>query len=120
MSEEAEPKGEAVHRGIRWRRFADGDISFFDPDGSRWVDWAPGVDAPPRPPGWEPRQRRPRPGWRTPWRLVPVAVTVLVVVFALLQVSHPSGNQEKKETAATAALLGKCLAQHGELGGHPK
>ena len=119
---------EAEHRGIRWRRPGPGaggtaPIEFLDPNTSRWVRWQPGVDAPPRPPGWEPAPagtRPVRPGWRTPWRLVPLAVTALVVVVAVIQVVHPSGNNVKKEQVATAALLGKCLAQHGTAEGHPK
>ena len=120
---------EVEHRGIRWRRnepVAGGQatIEFLDPNTSRWVPWQPGVDAPPRPPGWEPappaRARPSRPGWRTPWRLVPLAVTVLVVVVAVVQVLHPSGNNVKKEQEATVALLGRCLAQHGTAEGHPK
>ena len=85
------------------------------------------MDAPPPPPGWEPANTtspgpgRPlRPGWRTPWRWVPLAVTVLVVVVAVVQVLKPSGNNVKKEAEATAALLGKCLAQTGTAEGHPK
>ena len=119
---------EVEHRGIRWRRAGAGaggpaPIEFLDPNSSQWVRWQPGVDAPPRPPGWEPARagvRPPRPGLRTPWRLVPLAVTALVVVVAVIQVLHPSGNNVKKEQAATAALLGKCLAQHGTAEGHPK
>jgi len=118
---------ETLHRGIRWRRRGrEGPIEFLDPNRDSWVMWSPGVDAPPRPEGWEPptpapaRSRTPRPGWRTPWRLVPLAVTVLVVVIAIVQVMRPSGNNVKKEAAATAALLGKCLAQHGTAEGHPK
>jgi len=51
---------------------------------------------------------------------VPLAVTVLVVVIAVIQVMHPSANNVKKEAAAASALLGKCLAQHGTAEGHPK
>ena len=118
---------EVEHRGIRWRRAgAAGPVQFLDPNTSAWVIWAPGVDAPPRPPGWEapqgptPGTRPSRPGWRTPWRLVPVAVTVLVVVVAVVQVMNPSSNNVNKEAAATAALLGNCLPRSGTAEGHPK
>jgi hypothetical protein len=122
---------EVEHRGIRWRRPGPkGPIEFLDPNKASWVEWAPGVDAPPRPPGWEPAQapaygaagqgRPPRPGWRTPWRLVPLAVTLLVLVVAVVQVFNPSANNVKQEAATTAALLGKCLAQSGTAEGHPK
>ena len=119
MGAEAE---EVEHRGIRWRRAGPGSpTQFLDPNTSAWVDWAPGVDAPPRPPGWELGGGRPaRPGWRTPWRFVPLAVTVLVVVVAVIQVMNPSGNNVNKEASATAALLGKCLARTGTAEGHPK
>ena len=61
-----------------------------------------------------------RPGWRSRWRLVPLVLIVVVVVIAVAQVLRPSGNQVHKEAAGTAALLGKCLAQHGTAEGHPK
>ena len=122
MNERAEPFEETEHRGIRWQRSADGSIRFFDPDGSRWIAWKPGVDAPPRPAGWEAaaRGRPPRPGWRTRWRLIPVAVTVVVVVIAIVQVLRPSSSAVKNERQASEALLGQCLSQHGTENGHPR
>jgi streptogramin lyase len=45
---------------------------------------------------------------------------VVAVVIAVVQVVRPSGSQTAKETAASKALLGKCLAEHGTSGGHPK
>ena len=122
MSGPEETYEEAEHRGIRWQRSSTGSIRFFDHDGSRWVDWAPGVDAPPRPTGWEQalRGRPPRPGWRTRWRLVPLAVTVIVVVVAIVQVLRPSSSAVRSESRATEAMLGKCLAQHGNENGHPR
>jgi hypothetical protein len=42
------------------------------------------------------------------------------VVVAIVQVLHPSGNQVAKEAKAAQAMLGKCLAQHGTVNGHPK
>ena len=122
MSQGAEPYEETEHRGIRWQRSPDGSIRFFDSDGSRWVEWRPGVDAPPRPPGWEQaaRGRPDRPGWRTRWRLIPLIVTVLVVVIAIVQVLRPSSSAVKDEARTTEAMLGKCLAQHGSENGHPR
>lgn len=115
---------ETTHRGVRWQRHRNGRMRFYDTDGSRWVTWAPGVDAPPRPQGWEDGGGvsgiASRPGWRSRWRLVPVLLTVVVVIIAFVQVLRPSGNQVHKEAAATAALLGTCLAQHGTAEGHPK
>ena len=51
---------------------------------------------------------------------MPLAVTLLVVVVAVVQVMNPSGNNANKEAAATAALLGQCLARTGTAEGHPK
>jgi hypothetical protein len=116
---------ETTHRGVTWQRDERGRLRFYDADGQRWVSWRPGVDAPPLPPGWGGPARGPvggvrRPPWRSRWRLIPLALTVLVIAVALAQVLEPSGKQVGKEAAATAALLGKCLAQHGTAEGHPK
>ena len=113
---------ETEHRGIRWQRHAAGPVRFFDPNTSAWVDWAPGVDAPPRPPGWDQPvpARTQRPGWHTRWRLIPLIATVVVVVIAIVQVLRPSSNAVRNETASTQAMLGKCLAQHGTEDGHPR
>jgi hypothetical protein len=112
------PAEQTVYRGIHWHRDEHGQISFFDPDGERWVAWKRGIDAPPRPPGWGGGLVRPR--WTTGWRLVPVVLTVAVVVIAVFQALRPSGNQVEKEAKASAALLGKCLGQSGSALGHPK
>jgi hypothetical protein len=114
---------ETTHRGVRWQREENGRLRFYDTDGQRWVTWAPGVDAPPLPPGWGSRRGLtsvPRPGWRTGWRLVPLAFIVIVLIIAVVQATRSSGNPVNKESAATAALLNKCLAQHGTANGHPK
>ncbi|MGH9057655.1 MAG: LppU/SCO3897 family protein [Acidimicrobiales bacterium] len=114
---------ETTHRGVLWRRDREGRASFYDADGERWVRWAPGVDAPPVPPGWAGRRRIgqvERPQWRSPWRIVPLVIIAVVIVAALVQVLRPSTGQTKKEAAASAALLGKCLAQDGTANGHPK
>jgi hypothetical protein len=110
---------ETTYRGIRWRRDADRGISFYDPDGDRWVEWAPGVDAPPRPPGWTP-ERVARPGRWSRWRVIPLVLVVAAVVLAVVQVLRPSGDPVAKEAKASEAMLGKCLAQHGTIDGHPK
>ena len=110
---------ETTYRGIRWRRDADRGISFFDPDGDRWVQWRPGADAPPRPPGWT-SERIARPRRWSRWRLIPLLLIVAAVVVAVVQVLRPSGDQVAKEAKAAQAMLGKCLAQHGTIDGHPK
>ena len=115
---------EVSHRGIRWRRDGQGVTSWYDDSASRWVVWRPGLDAPPRPRGWDRRVGAvARPGFLTPWRLVPLVVVAVAVVIGVVQglrPSGPSGNAAAKETAASAALLGKCLAQNGTLAGNPK
>ncbi len=106
-----------MHRGVAWHRDGQGNISFYDTDGERWVPWKPGVDAPPRPPGWGGGLERPR--WRTGWRIVPVVLTLVIVAIAVFQALRPTGNSAKKEAAVSAALLGKCLSQSGTVAGHP-
>jgi hypothetical protein len=50
-----EPTGEeVVHRGVRWRRPASGQMSWYNEGLGRWVMWELGQDAPPLPPGWAP------------------------------------------------------------------
>jgi hypothetical protein len=51
---------------------------------------------------------------------VPLALIVVVLIIAVLQATRSSKNQVPKEAAATAALLNRCLAQHGTAEGHPK
>ena len=114
---------ETTFKGVRWRRQPDGSVYFHDQSTGRWVKWGPGVDAPPLPPRWGllgVATRVSRPGWRSPWRLVPVALVVIAVVVALAQVLRPSSGQTSAETRASAALLGKCLPRDGTANGHPK
>jgi hypothetical protein len=49
-----------------------------------------------------------------------LVLIVIVLIIAVVQALRPAGNQVKKEATAAAALLNKCLAQHGTEGGHPK
>jgi hypothetical protein len=124
---------ETTHRGIRWQKDDDGGLRFFDADGERWVTWAPGVDAPPLPPGWAapggaaPGRAAPgraggveRPSWRSRWRLIPVVFIVAVLAIAIFQGLRPSASQAHKEAKATAALLNKCLPQKGTVDGRPQ
>jgi hypothetical protein len=122
---DAPAAAETTHRGVPWRRDGQGRISFYDADAKRWVAWAPGVDAPPLPPGWgagEPPAsgRLVRAGWTSRWRLLPLILVVVAVVIAVVQALHSSPNQTAKEASAAAALMGRCLAQDGTAGGHPK
>lgn len=105
-----------THRGVQWERDGSGKISFYDASGGRWVQWAPGVDAPPLPPKWQllgVPTRVPRPGWRSPWRIIPAVLIVGAVILAIFQSLAPSPNNTAKEAKASAALLGKCLAKSG-------
>ncbi len=114
---------ETTHRGIRWQQDDDGHLRFYDADGERWVNWAPGVDAPPLPPGWGESVRSggvERPSWRSRWRLIPVVFVVVALVIAVVQGLRPSASQAHKESKAAAALLDKCLPQKGVAGGRPQ
>ena len=122
-SSKSSQPNETTYRGVRWRREEDGGVSFFESATRRWIRWAPGVDAPPLPPRWTllgVPTRVERPGWRSRWRLIPIVLVLAAVVIAVLQAVLPSGGAVKKEAAASAALLGKCLTQNGTEGGHAK
>ena len=110
---------ETTHRGVRWRRDEAGNVSFYDASGGRWVTWRRGVDAPPLPPKWQMLgvpTRVARPGWRTPWRIVPAVLVVGAVIVAVFQSVLPSSSNTAKEAKASAALLGQCLAKAGSHG----
>jgi hypothetical protein len=106
---------ETTHRGVRWRR-DDSGVSFYDADGDRWVRWGPKVDAPPLPPSWKVLgvpSRVTRPGRLTPWRVVPVVLVGGATIVAIWQATASSPNNTAKEAAASAALVGHCLAKSG-------
>lgn len=110
---------ETTHKGVRWRRDQSGEISFYDQSGGRWVRWESGGDAPPLPPKWQllgVPTRVTRPGWRSPWRIVPAVLIVGAVVVAIFQSVLPSSNNTAKEAKAAAALEGKCLPKEGSHG----
>lgn len=114
---------EVIHCGVHWRRKPNGDVAFYDQDGNRWVKWAPGVDSPPVPPGWVGVRPR-RPPFMTRWRLIPLALTIAAVVIAVVQAESRGSPSVRvlagREAAASAALLGRCLAQDGAAGGQPR
>jgi hypothetical protein len=114
---------ETSHKGVRWRRDSAGRVSFYDQSGDRWVHWQTGVDAPPLPPKWQllgVPTKVTRPGWRSPWRVVPLLLVVGAVVVAIFQIVVPSGDNTAKETKASAALLGQCLPKSGgHFSSHP-
>jgi hypothetical protein len=119
-----ESENRTTHKGVHWYRDEAGNVSFYDQNDSKWIRWAPGKDAPPLPPRWQllgVPTRVTRPGWRSPWRLVPVVLVVAAVVVAIFQSVLPSSHNASKEAKASAALLGKCLAKnsHGGFSSHP-
>ena len=103
-----------THRGIRWQRDSQGRIRWWFEDDQRWVRWHPGGDAPPRPAGWEPRGKATtppltRPAWRSPYRLVPVALAAVVIGVGLYRLGSHSPTTSTAETAEATAFTGKCL-----------
>jgi hypothetical protein len=120
-------KATTTFRGVRWERNTAGRLRWRDDDQHRWVLWRPGQDAPPRPPGWvvdEPigtplRDKRARAGWRSPYRLVPIGLVVLVLVVGIVQAtSHKTSAGTEADQAATK-LLDHCLATDGTANGQP-
>ncbi|HET9692052.1 MAG TPA: hypothetical protein VFP61_12950 [Acidimicrobiales bacterium] len=119
------PAEETTHRGIRWQRSGSA-VRWLDEAAGVWVRYRPGRDAPPRPPGWEPRRGLlpggvtiDRPGWRTPYRIVPLVVLVAILVVGAAQALSGSGGQAAAEASASRALVGKCLTEAGFAGGRP-
>jgi hypothetical protein len=117
---------EVEHRGVRWQRAPNGAVRWRDTEEGEWVRYRRGDDAPPRPPGWEPRKGLlpagvtvDRPSWRTPYRIVPVVLIVAVLVVGAVQALSGSGGQAKAETKAADALVGKCLVSSGFSDGRP-
>jgi len=105
------------YRGIRWRKDPDGTIGWYNEEAGGWLRWRPGADAPPVPPRWAddiakvpvpPRLRRA--SWRSPYRLVPVALVVAAVVFGLIQADHSAASAASRANREAHALLGRCLA----------
>jgi hypothetical protein len=128
---DAEGRAATVYRGIRWQRNPAGRLRWHDDDRDRWVLWKPGQDAPPRPPAWvssepEPlgtplRDRRARAGWRSPFRLVPIVLVVLVVIFGVVQATRDkSSSVATLEKAAAEKLVGQCLVADGTADGRPR
>jgi len=109
-----------THRGIRWQRAASGRMRWWNDDLGRWVNFRPGADAPPRPPGWEapPKPVLARPKWRSPYRIVPIVVVAVVVVVGLVQALR-SNQPVTSAIKQAAALQGKCLRQTGTVHGSP-
>jgi len=113
----------ASYRGIRWRKDPDGTIGWFNEGRGGWVRWRPGTDAPPLPPRWEADAARipvpprvQRASWRSPYRLVPVALAVAVVVFGLVQTLGRNTDAAATADRDARALVGRCLAPGSHAG----
>jgi hypothetical protein len=97
-------EGEVViERGVPWSRDRAGRIHWWYDDAAEWVAWRSGADAPPLPPGWEPRATRTRTR-RLLLRLVPLGVAVAIVILAV----HAASPSKKVATNVTQ-LVGKCV-----------
>ncbi len=116
---------EVVHRGVRWRRSPSGRTLWFNEGLGRWVRWEPGSDAPPLPPSWEPDEPAATAGpapanamsarapMRSPYRLIPLVIAVIIVALALWEATRPPGHATKADIAAAEALKGQCLVKEG-------
>ena len=106
---------EPTHRGSGGGAESGGGISFYNTDSGRWVRWQPGVDAPPRPPGWGRPDGRCGRSWTSPWRILPAGrSTVVVVIVAVLAGRPPVGRPgQARRPRPPRPMLGKCLAQDG-------
>jgi len=117
--------GERVrYRGIRWRKDPDGTIGWYNEEAGGWLRWRPGGDAPPVPPRWAddvakipvpPRLRRA--SWRSPYRLVPIALALGAVVLGVVQVDSSTSHAAARANREAHALLGHCLAPTGTAKG---
>jgi hypothetical protein len=89
-------------------------MRWWNEESAAWVPYRPGSDAPPRPPGWQTSPEKPppltRPGWKTPYRIVPIVLAVVIIVAALVQALR-SSTPSADEARQAQALLGKCLAR---------
>jgi hypothetical protein len=127
VSEAGPARQRTLYRGVRWRRSEAGTLAWFNDDLGRWVRWYPGADAPPVPPKWDTGEQRPpasprttRARWRSPYRIVPVVFTLLIVGIGIYQATKSTPDPVRSEAHAAEALRGRCLAQNGTSGGHPR
>ena len=54
-----------------------------------------------------------RPSMRSPFRLAPLLIIVLIVAIAVWQATRPAAHATKADIAAAEALNGQCLARDG-------
>ncbi|MGH9107300.1 MAG: hypothetical protein ACRDZX_16040 [Acidimicrobiales bacterium] len=60
-----------------------------------------------------------RPSMRSPYRLVPIFMAVLIVAFAVYQATRPPSHATQQDIAAAEALKGKCLGRSGGTTANP-
>ncbi|HUB69376.1 MAG TPA: hypothetical protein VL984_03045 [Acidimicrobiales bacterium] len=54
-----------------------------------------------------------RPSLRSPYRIVPILVALLIVAAAVYQATQPPAKATKQDIAAAEALEGRCLVRNG-------
>jgi hypothetical protein len=54
-----------------------------------------------------------RASMRSPYRIVPLVIAVIIVVLALWEATRPPGHATKADIAAAEALKGQCLLKEG-------
>lgn len=136
---------EVAHRGVRWRRSAGGRLNWYNEGLGRWVEWRPGADAPPLPPAWaseakateaaegqergayppSPKKRQAnamaaRLPMRSPYRVVPIVIAILIVAVAIWQGTRPPKHAGPQDVAAARALDGQCLVKTGGQASSPR
>lgn len=57
---------------------------------------------------------------RSPFRLVPLVIAVIIVLLALWEATRPPVRATKADIAAAEALKGQCLARDGGTGPFPR
>ena len=50
---------------------------------------------------------------RSPYRIVPIVVAVLIIAIAIYQSTRPPSHATRQDIAAAEALKGRCLARDG-------
>lgn len=141
---------EVEYRGVRWRKSVGGTVTWLNEGLGRWVTWYPGSDAPPLPPGWQLEEDLapaaadvagavPGPGavhstgalpaaagpverkaMRSPFRVAPVVIVVMIVVLAIWQATQSPVKATPQDIATAKSLQGKCLARAGGTASSPK
>jgi len=61
-----------------------------------------------------------RPSMRSPYRLAPLVIALLIVAVALWQATRPASHATKTDISAAEALKGQCLARSGGTAKAPR